>query len=171
MTEKNIAEEKKERIRRQSAIVQAVQNHKIKTQVELVRILNNEYNIETNQPTVSRDVKELKLGKDDETRTYILEPIAERNKEARELARLLRKSNALQFEMSMGTILLQADIEYAPLIGAQIEKFLKADSIQVGIFIGLNGSILIVFPQSNENKIRRHLKKIFEHNEKKKEKR
>lgn len=163
MNEEKFKEQQKEKKKRKKSILSAVEKFPIKTQKELVEILSSEYGIDTYQATVSRDIRELKIGKDDETRTYILGPQASRNKEAKQLATLFLKSEVIQFDTETESILLKLNPHYASLVASQLEAFLHADGIPVWTFIGHNGALLLCFPKKKKVRIESHLSKILDY--------
>ncbi len=163
MNQENLKEQQKDKKERKKKILSAVEKFQIQTQKELVEILSREYGTNTNQATVSRDIRELKIEKDDETRAYILGPKASRNKEAKQLAALFLKSEVKQFDTETESILLKLNPHYASLVASQLEAFLLADGIPVWIFIGQNGALLLCFPKKKKGRIESHLSKILDY--------
>jgi arginine repressor len=142
-------------------MLEAVEKFPIRKQEDFVDILIKHYGIETNQSAISRDLRELDIELDFDTKTYVLGTRAQKKKELKSLSKLFKQARATKIDGEISTFFLKAGAEYSHLIAAHLESLLSKEGIYISSFIGQSGSLMICIPKDKKERVESILKKII----------
>ncbi len=151
---RSMRERKKERM---DAILDLIGRYSISKQEEIVEKLREEYEIETNQSAVSRDVQSLKLTKD-ERGCYALSQEAKRDQALEHLQEWFWQTKVTWFPTDFSSILLRLSphlVHMAPMIAHTLETVFEDDS--VAAFVNGSGAILLVMPEEQKEEVEQTL--------------
>lgn len=147
---------------RREKIKEIIINFPIRNQDELVEKLRDDYGIDSNQSTVSRDIKRIGIVKNKETNCYQLDEVAKKEREKEELEELLIQAEATFYDTELGMISFRTNPEHAHLVAARLESYFSNDDDYVATFVNPTGAILLLVSKGIESKVREELNVIFE---------
>lgn len=158
---KPLDEQKQNKRERQKILKEIISENKIFNQKEIRRLFKRNYEIVVPQTTISRDLKELGIEKDKEKK-YVLGQKVARNAEARRLTRVLRDADASLINGNFESLMLKMRPSYVELAAEKIDALFSIEDIEVYMFPGFNGTLLIYFDRSKGKMVKRHMRKIIE---------
>lgn len=155
----SMSKKKKERT---DAIKIIISNHSIRSQEELVERLKEDFGIESNQSTVSRDITSLELVKHPQTNCYQLGEFAKREKEREELRSVLEQAEATYFDENVSMITFRADPVFTSLITAKLEAYFSNKEEVIGTLVGPTGTVVLLVTKDGEGSVRKEINNIFD---------
>lgn len=155
----NSMQERKEY--RTQAIIEIIKNYPVRSQEELVHYLKEDYGIESNQSTVSRDVTSIGLVKNNETNCYQLGDDAKKEQEKQELRNVLEQGDAIFYDTEVSMISLKVTPTHAQLIAAKFEAFFANDDSFIGTLVGPTGTIALLVSKEDAERIKTELDLSF----------
>lgn len=158
-TIQSMREKKEERL---EAIKVIISNHSIRSQEELVERLKEDFGIESNQSTVSRDITSLKLVKHPQTNCYQLGEFAKREKEREELRSVLEQAEATYYDENVSMITFKVDPVFSSLITAKLEAYFSNKEEVIGTLVGPTGTVVLLVTKDGEVSVRKEINSIFD---------
>lgn len=149
--------EQNQKQKRMNAVLELVGRFSISTQGELVEKLREVYQIETNQSAVSRDVKGLKLIKDEQG-CYTLSREAKSDRAIEKLRDLFLQMQAVQVVGAVSGTLFRLPLQsvhMAPMIAHTLESIFPDGD--VAAFVNGSGAILVAMPEEKRGEVERML--------------
>jgi len=157
-TIQSMREKKEERL---EAIKVIISNHFIRSQEELVERLKEDFGVESNQSTISRDISSLKLRKDPQTNCYQLEESVQKEEEKRDLKSVLDQAKATYLDESVSMVAFKVDPVFASLIAAKLEAYFSDRKEVIGTLVGSSGTLLLLVTNNGDASIRREINNIL----------
>ncbi|WP_103108902.1 hypothetical protein [Brevibacillus reuszeri] len=146
-----------DRNKRHEAIESLVDSRKITSHRYLGEILR-ERGIHVTQPTLSRDLEELSIQKNPDTKRYELSKKKDALKE--KLTKIIDDSHAALMRPTYSTRIFKVDPEYSHIFAITLEKFLMKKGLEVGIFVGPTGSVLLSFPKEAKKLLNQAIREL-----------
>lgn len=143
-------------------------NPKIESQQEFINILWDTYGVKIGQSAISKDLSELNIVEDKETGFYAYtNEDAKHNKARAQIGDLFIDADIEQLSGNMKAIVLVGTRSYLELISEKLEVLLDDQGVSVATILGLNGSLFVYFNVHDRDIVKRNLKLIQSHVQKK----
>lgn len=130
---------------------------------DVIQILKGKYSIDASQPTISRDFDELGIKPDSVTGKYILGERVARNREGKKLERIFQQASAEIVQSDWKCMMIRMKKSYLEVAAEQIESFFEVDKVNVGIFFGYGGAMMLYYDEKDAGKVEKYLKQIVVH--------
>lgn len=157
-------EEKQKNKRERKRILQEiVEKHAVYNHLDVQKIFKKEYGMEIAQSSISRYIKELAIGKDLKTAQYVLGKKIARKKEANRLVSILNSADGVLVEGDWESLMLKMKPTYVEAVAEQMEQLFAVESIDIHIFPGFNGSVLIYFDKADAKRVKSFMKQVVEY--------
>lgn len=154
--------EEKQKIKkeRKKILKEIITKNKVYKQAEVRQIFKKEYGLDVAQATISRYFDELGIQKDSKKGHYILGQKVVLNTEGNKLLRVLKSAEGKIVDGDWDSLMLKMKPAYVEAVAEQIEQLFKIKDIDIYIFPGFRGTMLIYFDKADEKKVKGYLKKI-----------
>lgn len=160
MNEELISQREQKKIRTQF-IIELIKNYPIRSQDEIAHYLKENYGIETNQSTISRDIASLGLVKNHETNCYQLGEDAKKEEEKQELINALEHGGAFISTTNMSMFTFKVTPTHAPLIAEKLESYFSNDENFIGSLVGPTGTIALLVSKKDEKRVQAEIDSMF----------
>ena len=156
-------EEKQKNKRERKRILQEiVEKHAVYNHLDVQKIFKKEYGLEIAQSSISRYIKELAIGKDPKTAQYVLGKNCTK-KEANRLVSILNNADGVLVEGDWESLMLKMKPTYVEAVAEQMEQLFAVENIEIHIFPGFNGSVLIYFDKADAKRVKSFMKQVVDY--------
>ena len=156
-------EEKQKNKRERKRILQEiVEKHAVYNHLDVQKIFKKEYGLEIAQSSISRYIKELAIGKDPKTAQYVLGKKLH-EKEANRLVSILNNADGVLVEGDWESLMLKMKPTYVEAVAEQMEQLFAVENIEIHIFPGFNGSVLIYFDKADAKRVKSFMKQVVDY--------
>ena len=158
---KGISMEEKQEIKkeRKKIMQEIIGNYKVYKHADVMKIFEKEYGMVVSQASVSRYIDDLGIEKDSKGK-YVLGQKVALNKEANNLLRILKSADGAIVIGDWESLMLKMKPTYVEAVAEQIEQLFEIENIDIHIFPGFNGSMLIYFDKEDAKRVKSILKKV-----------
>lgn len=154
--------EEKQKIKkeRKKIVEKIIEEHVVYKHAEVRQIFKKEYGLDVAQATISRYFDELGIQKDPNKGHYVLGQKVALNKEANKLLRVLKSADGTIVNGDWESLMLKMKSTYVEAVAEQIEQLFEIENIDIHIFPGFSGSMLIYFDKEDAKRVQSILKKV-----------